>query len=280
MPRRHLPALFLMLACTVQGQGLMDRKRPDLIPLDGQVRRIGWFVAPGVTWTHTRAKNTEEQVFRNGDTSYFATYDPNGRPGLYLEAGLSWYTRDPVIVDYLDAGIAYKNVRGREVWDGRLQRADSVASISGEGEFAERMLTAHFNANRFFPTWRYQFVQVSLGVNVDYRLGSGYAHTADPLLNQHEFPPDLWGQAHFKLGYGFKLTGRLFVIPTLETPVFSVMPSDDGRFGSLQWFSSEYRPIIFSVRFLFLRARKGFDCPPPIKHKGQMKQYKQDGYHP
>jgi hypothetical protein len=22
------------------------------------------------------------------------------------------------------------------------------------------------------------------------------------------------------------------------------------------------------VRFLFLRAREGFDCPPPIKHNG------------
>ena len=35
-----------------------------------------------------------------------------------------------------------------------------------------------------------------------------------------------------------------------------------------------------SVRFLFLRARNGFDCPPPIKHKGDMKTYKQDGYYP
>ena len=276
--------IALLCALLVVGQAsaqrLMERKRPDLIPLDGQARRIGWYVAPGLTYTLPRFNDEEEEVFRRGDTSYVATYDPNGRIGLYLEGGLSWYTRDPVIVDYLDLGIAYKNLRGREELTGRYAIADSAVDLTNEGTFAERLLTLHFNANKFIPTWRYQFVQLSLGANADYRLGSDYSHTGDSLLNDHAFPPDLWGQVHFKVGYGFKLTGKLFVIPTLETPVFSVQPVDDGRFGKLQWFSSDYRPIIFSVRFLFLRPRKGFDCPPPIKHKGQMKTYKQDGYHP
>lgn len=261
-------------------QGLMDRKRPDLIPLDGQVRRLGFYIAPGATYALPQGERKDELMFRNGDTSYTASYDPNGRLGLYLEAGVSWYTRDPVIVDYLDAGIAYKNLRGAEQVTGLYQRADSAAEVLAEGAFAERLLTFQINANKFIPTWRYQFVQLSLGANVDHRLGSAYDHTGDPLLNAHAFPPDLWAQVHVKLGYGFKLTGRMFVIPSIETPVFSVLPQDDGRFGALQWFSSQHRPLIFSVRFLFLRARKGFDCPPPIKHQGQMKTYKQDGYHP
>lgn len=280
--RRLLPILIVLSMCPMatSAQGLMDRKRPDLIPLDGQARRIGFYLAPGFTYTLPRFKDSEEEVFRSGDTSYVATYDPNGRLGLYAEGGISWYTRDPVIVDYLDLGIAYKNLRGRELVQGRYTIADTAAELAGEGEFAERLLTVHFNANKFIPTWRYQFVQLSLGANADYRLGSSYTHTADSALNAHTFPPDLWGQVHFKVGYGFKLTGRLFVIPSIETPVFSVVPEDDGRWGQLQWFSSNYRPLIFSVRFLFLRARRGFDCPPPIKHKGQMKTYKQDGYHP
>lgn len=278
--RLVLLALFGFIAFGSMAQGLMDRKRPDLIPLDGQARRIGFYIAPGLTYTLPRATGREEEMFRNGDTSYVATYDPRGRLGLYLEAGLTWYTRDPVIVDYLDMGVAYKNLRGAEVLEGRYQRADSSVLWASEGAFAERMLTVHLNANKFIPTWRYQFVQLSLGANVDYRLGYAYEHTADPILNRHMFPPDLVGQVHFKLGYGFKLTSRMFVIPSIETSVFSVQPNDDGRFGALQWFSSDYRPLIFSVRFLFLRARKGFDCPPPIKHKGQMKSYKQDGYHP
>lgn len=272
--------LFFMITLPGWSQRLMERKRPDLIPLDGQARRWGFYIAPGLTYALPRSSDEEEEVFRSGDTTFTAAYDPDGRLGLYLEAGVSWYTRDPIIVDYLDVGLAYKNLRGSEAYSGRSVRADSMTDVTAVGEFAERLLTLHFNANKFIPTWRFQFVQLSLGANLDQRLGSEWSHTGDSLINDHRFPPDLWGQVHFKLGYGFKLTGKLFVIPSIETPVFSITPEDDGRFGALQWFSSEYRPLIFSVRFLFLRARKGFECPPPIKHKGQMKQYKQDGYHP
>jgi hypothetical protein len=204
-------------------------------------------------------------VFRRGDTVYTATYDPAGRIGLYLEGGVTWYTRDPVIVDYLDLGLAYKNLRGGEAYTGTLLRGDTASTQEAEGSFAERMLTLSFNANKFIPTLPYQFVQLSLGANADYRLGSDYEHTGDPLLNGHTFPPDLWAQMHFKVGYGFKLTGNLILIPALETPVFSFVPEDEGL-GQMQWFSSRYRPIILSVRFMFLRARDGFDCPPPIKH--------------
>jgi hypothetical protein len=265
MRRSLLIFLVLLSGLSVVAQGRYDRKRKDIIPLEGQAKRIGWFVAPGLTYTLPRFKDEEEEVLRSADTVYTTTYDPDGRLGFYLEGGLTWYTRDPVVVDYFDVGLAYKNLRGSESYAGTLVRGDSASTMTGEGSFAERLLTFNANANKFIPTFDYQFVQLSLGANVDYRLGSDYAHTGDSLLNGHTFPPDLMAQLHFKLGYGFKLTGNLILIPALETPIFSFVPEDEGL-GQLQWFSSRYRPIIFSVRFLFLRARDGFDCPPPIKH--------------
>jgi len=267
MQRSLLIVLLFVSGLSAMGQSLYDRKRKDIIPLEGQAKRIGWFVAPGLTYTLPRFKNEEEEVFRSADTVYTTTYDPDGRLGIYLEGGLTWYTRDPVVLDYFDVGLAYKNLRGSESYAGNLMRGDSVSTMTGESTFAERMLTFNANANKFIPTFDYQFVQLSLGANVDYRLGSDYEHTGDSLLNGHTFPPDLWAQVHFKLGYGFKLTGNLILIPAIETPVFSMVPQDEGL-GQVQWFSSRYRPLIFSVRFLFLRAREGFDCPPPIKHNG------------
>lgn len=272
--------VLLLVATTLPAwsQRLMQRKRPDLIPLEGQARRGGFYVAPGVTFTLPPGKNEEREVYRNADTSYTSTYDPKGRFGLYLEAGYFYATRDPVILDYWDVGLAYKNLRGAEAFESTLIRGDSVGSFSGEGTFAERFVTLHVNANKFIQTADYQFVQLSLGANADYRIGNNYAQGAEPLTAQQEFPPDLIGQLHFKVGYGFKLTGNLLLIPAIETPVFSIVP-EDKSFGRLQWFNSEYRPLILSVRFLFLRARQGFKCPPPIKHNGLEKQYKQDGYH-
>lgn len=281
MLRTLLLLLAVLLAWPSFGQGLMSRKRPDLIPLGGQAKRIGFYLAPGLTYTLPRFKNEEEEVWRSGDTSYTALYDPNGRLGLYLEGGLAWYTRDPVVVDYFDVGLAYKNLRGSEAFESTLLRADSSALFAGDGTFAERLLTFHVNANKFIQVRDYQFIQLSLGANVDYRLGSAYDHTGDPLLNRHAFPPDLIAQAHVRLGYGFKVTGNLLIIPAVETPIFSFTPEDQG-FGQLQWFSSRYRPLILSVRFLWLRARSGFDCPPPIRKPGEerSKRYKPDKYHP
>ena len=265
MQRSLLILLLFLSGLSAMAQGRFDRKRKDIIPLDGQAKRIGWFVAPGLTYTLPRFKDEEEEVFRSADTVYTATYDPNGRLGFYVEGGLTWYARDPVVVDYFDVGLAYKNLRGSESYTGLYQRGDSASTMTGEGTFGEQLLTFNANANKFIPTFNYQFVQLSLGANVDYRLGSDYEHTGNSLLNGHTFPPDLMAQLHFKVGYGFKLTGDLILIPALETPIFSMVPTDEGL-GQLQWFSSQYRPIIFSVRFLFLRARDGFDCPPPIKH--------------
>ena len=281
MRRAGLILLLLLPLASFAQRGLMERKRPEIIPTDGKMRRGGFYVAPGVTYTLTRFKDEEETVFNAGDSSYTATYDPNGRIGLYLEAGWFHASRDPLIVDYWDFGLAYKQLKGAEEFTGELVRGDSTSALLGEGSFNEQYLTAHVNANKFIQTGDYQFVQLSLGVNADYSLGSSREHSGDPILNAHDFPPDLIAQLHFKLGYGFKVSQRLLIIPAVETPVFSVLPEDQG-FGQMQWFSSLYRPLIFSVRFLFLRYPKGFACPPPIRHNEfeRSKEYKPDSYHP
>jgi len=274
--------LLLLFAAPLSAQKIFQRKRPDIIPLDGKARRGGFHFAPGVSYTLTRFNNSEEEVWRSADTAYSALYDPQGRLGLYLEAGWFVATRDPVVIDYWDVGLAYKNLRGAESSSGLLQRGEVLDSIPGQGTFAERFVTFNANANKFIQVRDYQFIQLSLGVNVDYRLGNDLEHTGSTLIDAQAFPPDLIGQVHFKLGYGFKPRGNLLIIPALETPVFSVVPEDQG-FGQLQWFSSRYRPLLLTVRFLWLRGPKGWDCVP-VKHnemeRGKHKQYKPDSYHP
>ncbi|MBK7296895.1 MAG: hypothetical protein IPI91_09775 [Flavobacteriales bacterium] len=125
--------LLVLMVLPATAQRFSQRKRPDIIPLEGQARRGGFYVSPGLTYTLTRGKNPEEEVFRAGDTSYTAVYDPNGRPGLYLEAGWFYLTRNPVILDYWDFGLAYKNLRGNELYTGVLARGDSAWPLPGKG---------------------------------------------------------------------------------------------------------------------------------------------------
>lgn len=261
---RHLVLLFgLLFASSLLAQGIYGRKRPEIFPTDGKMRRGGFYFAPGITYALPRFKDEEEEVFRNADTSYTALYDPAGKIGLYLEAGWFHATADPIILDYWDFGLAYKQLKGTEAFTGTLLRGDSTGLLAGEGGFNDRHLTAHVNANKLFQVRDYQFIQFSLGANVDWRFGTAHDYTGDfSALNRWSFPPEFTGQLHAKLGYGFKLTQQLMVIPAIETPVFSVTPEDGGNFGKLQWFSSTYRPLIFSVRFLFLRYPNGWACPP------------------
>ncbi len=263
MNRLFALAFGLLFVGTLSAQSVYGRKRPEIFPTDGKMRRGGFYVAPGITYTLPRFKNEEETVFKQADTSYTALFDPNGKFGLYLEAGWFHATNDPVILDYWDLGLAYKQLKGVEQFTGTLMRGDSVGVLAGEGGFNDKHLTLHANANKLFQVKDHQFIQFSLGANVDWRFSTAHDHTADlAALNRWDFPPEFTGQVHAKLGYGFKLTQQLMVIPAIESPLFSIQPADKGNLGKLQWFSSTYRPLILSVRFLFLRYPKGWACPP------------------
>ncbi|MGV9011658.1 MAG: hypothetical protein ACOH13_03595 [Flavobacteriales bacterium] len=268
MNRALTIALGFLFAGSLCAQGIYGRKKPEIFPTDGKMRRGGFYFAPGITYALPRGKDREEQFFTTPDSTYTALFDPKGKIGLYLEAGWFVSTRDPIILDYWDFGLAYKQLKGTEAFTSTFIRSDTTSLFAGEDAFNDQHLTAHVNANKLIQTRDYQFVQLSLGANLDWRFGTNRSFTSDlTALNRWTFPPDLIGQVHVKVGYGFKLTQRLMVIPAIETPVFSIAPEDGGNFGKLQWFSSTYRPLIFSVRFLFLRYPKGFACVP-VKNNG------------
>ena len=59
----------------------------------------------------------------------------------------------------------------------------------------------------------------------------------------------------------FKINERFFIIPAIETPILNIYNFE--KFKST-WgiFNSRYRPLIFSVRFAWLRPVGRGDCPP------------------
>lgn len=260
MKRALLPLLWLT-PLLASAQGLMDRKHPDIFPLDGKMKRSGFFIGPGLTWTLAPFSDRDEEFRLGADTLIKARYTGKGALGLYLEAGWFIATRDPVVIDYWDFGLAYKQLKGSEESSGTLARGDSIGEWLGAGSFNDQHLTLAINANKLFQTTDYQFIQFSLGVNVDWRFGTGRDYVGPITPGAQAFPPEFIGQVHAKLGYGWKITQRMMIIPAIETPFFSVNPEDQGL-GRLQWFSTTYRPLIFSVRFLFLRHPNGWACPP------------------
>lgn len=282
--KRLLSSFFLLaIGSVLFGQGLMERKKAEIFPTDGKKKQGGFYLAPGLTYTQTRFKNSEETLFSGQDTSYAATLDPNGALAFYLEAGWFHALKDPYIFDYWDAGLAYKRLKGSEDYLGVLRVNDQmVAEYQGMSNFTNSYVTAHFNVNKLFQLSDRNFIQASIGANADYRIGNALEESVHVVPTNGSIPPGLLAQAHVKLGYGMKLNDRLIIIPQLETPVFSVSPTDQG-FGALQWFNSLYRPVIFSVRIMWLRYPNGFDCPEVKSGGGKRKKqnpYKPKSYHP
>lgn len=276
--------LFGLLGQEATAQKIFQRKRPEIIPLDGSVKLNGFFVGPGVTYTLTRFSPQDKEMFQVADTTYNATFEPEGRFGLYLEAG--WYKvfRYSKIVDYMDIGLAFKQLRGAEQFNGLLTYADgdSLLPLAGGGDFHDDFLSLNVNFNNTLQLGDRTFLQNSLGLNGDYRISSSWGYAGDFGLNNNNIPGDLRIQAHYRIGFGWKMTRSIIMIPTLETPVLDIVEWADGR-SDFTFFNSRYRPIIFSVRFLFLRTgRKGFDCPPvkTTQPPKKDKQYKPDSYHP
>jgi hypothetical protein len=287
-PRSTLPGSLLLLfsLCLVTtsstGQRIFERKLPPIVPPNGKMRPSGFYAAPGITYALAPFGERDRSVSFGDSAQYNATYNAAGRIGPYVEAGWFFTTGDPVVLDLWDVGLAYKQLGGRESFTGAYVRNDSVSRLIGDGQFTTRMATAHVNANKFLQTSDRQFVLLALGANVDYRFSETLAHDPEPHGDALRTPDGLRAQLHAKVGYGFKVGQRALLIPTLETPISTAYPWDM-EFGRLQWASTLYRPIIFSVRVLFLRYPKGFACTPvrmSNDDKQKHKAYKQEGYHP
>ena len=116
-----------------------------------------------------------------------------------------------------------------------------------------------FNVNNIIQLTDYTFIQNSIGVNFDWKFLQKYETNGSPyaINNTGAFILSL----HYKLGYGIKVTDQLFIIPTLETPILNGIKWENGK-STYGIFSSRYRPLIFSVRFAWLRKPDRGGCPP------------------
>lgn len=232
-----------------------ERKEKDVFPKELQYYMKGWYFGPGVTYTLTRLDNPVQpfkKSFSNADGSSFdAEFDPDANIGLYLEAGRYHILEYSSLFKYLDYGLAYKSLRGKEVFS-------TPAGNSGQAKFGDHFIQGYFNLNNVIIVSDYTFIQNTIGVNADF----AFLQNRTPLFAAGEqYPGRFVAQLHYKFGFGIKESNKLMIIPSIETPIFGLWPFNITAMGALDYHHSRFRPIIISIRFLFLRP-KSEDCPP------------------
>lgn len=244
-----------------------DKKvREPWLPPTMRYARAGWFVSPGVTYSLDRFRDPVESLSDpDNNTRLDYTFRPRGRFGPYLEGG-RYRIFNRGFFKYIDYGLAIKKLTGREIMEATLIDLgdnSTVATYTSDGKFRETSGSAFFNANHILTTTNWTFVQNSIGLNLDYRFlqrneFEGFIPVAENYTNG---PNALAFQLHYKLGFGFRTTKQLMIIPTIETPILNIVKFDQFK-STTQWFSSRYRPLIITLRFLFLRDSNKTECPP------------------
>lgn len=262
MLRNLLIVAILFTACSSNAQFMVQGEFDPLWPLQLQYKESGWFFAPGMTRTFTNGPHTELMETEDGDKfEYDAT--PTGKYGVFLEVGRYKLLKDDVFFfEHLDYSLAFKQVKGRESIEGIYpNNPNSGKTYSGAGTFNSYYASANFNLNHWTQVTDKGFIRASIGLNADYRVidATNFEGTEGP--RERSMPPQFIGQAHFKLGYGWKISQKWFVIPTLETPILNAYPWDEGL-STIEAFSSRYRPVTLSLRFLIRNKLPPDECPP------------------
>ena len=245
------------------------------------LRNVGMQFQFGPTYTLTRLDKNNETIDFNGSVgrgNY--TIDPSGRIGVYGELGMIHFPKKrsklslwlkAVLVSYYDWGLGFKLIGGKE--STLLNFTDPfgnvVSSLEGKDNFyngyAYVRFTLHKNIN-FKRTPKF-FLDNSLGVNVDYRVitadqTSDYHNTfSAPYSSSVHYHDPLVAQLHYGLGFGFKLKRGSYLIPGFRTPILGINEWHNGN-PSLKWFSSNYWPVLFHVKYMFLFEKKAKGCPP------------------
>lgn len=258
---------LLFLSCFSQSQ---KRNKTDVFPLSQQYRLGGWVVGAGLTYTQGYLTEDENFNFEDSTTiasqNYFA--DPKGRIGGFLEVGWFHSFKNPTIIEYMDFGLSYKLLRGREeftrqTWVNNTMIDETIT----DNTFSDHILSANFNVTSQVFLSDNLFMTNALGVNADYFLIPSRGGGAIIPGREDKSMTGFYAQLHYKFGIGFRATKKLLIIPTIETPVFGAYPFTHIK-STLDYFNTRFRPFLIGVRFMFIRDRTE-DCPPVYNPMGQ-----------
>lgn len=244
--------------------GQSGRQLRPLYNLDGgRHTHKAWHFAPGLTYMIPSGSGrmdvrTQRNPEGGVDTLYAGDFGASGGLGFYLEAGRSWFL-DYYLLNYIDVGLGYKQLRGEESFAGRMLNESEMVQVDNLGQFRYQRLTGFVNFSNIWQLSDATFIQNSCGANLDYQLGDGVEYTGLTTGMLQAFPPAFTADIHWKIGFGWRPEGGVLLIPTLETPILTLAKFDDGK-STTQVFSTRYRPIIFTLRVLLFDKRKGQDC--------------------
>ena len=222
-------------------------------------RQMGWLFDAGLIGSFTTANPVD--MLPDG-INY--SYNFQIRPGITLNAG-GYYSlkKGRKIIRYIDATLGYKML-----WFAQKQNIEVITSpniiTSTTFDYLSHNIDLNLNFNNVINLSNYTFLQNTLGINIDYRIGQTSTKNSIGLTQP---VPNFLVQAHYKLGLGFMVDTDLAIIPYVEIPVLNITPSQN-NFSQLDYFGSSFQSVIIGVRIILFRFGQK-DCPKAINTDGK-----------
>ena len=249
--RNSLFLILISISAIGNSQTKMyQRKNIPLVDFNGTYQLQNFYLSPGLTYM---LPYEIPNILTNSNSEINA----KGRLAYIIEAGAyRIFEKGGNIFNYLDYGIGYKKLSGSE----QINENKSI--------FKQRFLTGSFNLNNIWQLSDRKFIQTSIGSNMDFKLfeeGSPSPNNTDKLTLAF----------HLKVGCGFKVKKTLFIIPTMESPFLTLKKWEQGK-STYGIFNSRYRPLIFKVRFIWLKKLGKGKCPEALTSPEDKARYERN----
>lgn len=223
-----------------------------------ELKNYGLQIEGGVTYLRT--KDNERVFLDNNGRPIDYLVDPNGLPSVFFDIGTAHFpTNEPRlnllgkrIISYYDWGIGFKLFGGGESTDVNyyLPNGNLINSTEGSGSFYNGYATGRFTIHNNYYFSKKFYLDNGLGINFDYRVLSGN-ETYNNFYVAQKSHNAFVAQLHYDVGLGIKIKRGAYLIPGIQLPILG-MAEWTGFKPSLDWFSSNYRPILFKIKYIYL----------------------------
>ena len=247
----------------------------NTFPLSREFKKSGFSISPLATVSF--GNKSDLKLFEN-ETGFQWEHVEVGRGTWNGGIELGWFKtfEGYQVGDYFEGALSYRRFSGVHYLEETNVEVPTGSTLLAFKEYenawrfetitaAVRLIDIAFQKPNSFFTW-------GVGVNYDYvianRSGTDYpidflSDKNNPFDNKHAF------RAHFQVGYGFKMSKHLFLVPTVETPLLTVLPTSTLN-PSIQFLDVNYQPIIIGIKFMILRKDPVNCNAPQLKNMPSM----------
>lgn len=243
-----------------------------------EYRSFGIQLSIGPTFTLPTRPSPITTLYPSEGRSYQLTTTPKGIPGIFAEIGMIHLPTKRsklsqklkyIFISYIDWGIGFKMYNGTETT--RIDQLDPltndvIATSEQTGKFSNLFASARVTVHKNFYIGKKYFIDNGFGVNVDFNFkrdeASGYTSWVNQAVpGRHYFHQPLIAQIHYELGFGFRLSRRSMLIPSVQVPIFGINEWRKGA-SDFKWFDSNYYPMLVKVKWTYLFEKKVKGCAP------------------